>query len=139
MSKCEIVTILQHRITFKFVLGAPVEWTPFYNPTLQPFFPTLPPTHTLISISNSMMAAMMVRTAALVLWGRNSHDWNGMLMWASWSKHIVPNWLSENLNVRLSIKEKQRMSENAEYIYVYNADYQSQKRRTNSVSTRRDS
>lgn len=54
---------------------------------------------TFISISISMIAAIIVNTAAFVLCGRISQDWNGMLICASWSNAIVPKYdvLKENI------------------------------------------
>ena len=45
---------------------------------------------TLISISISTMAAMIVRTDALTPWGRSSHDWKGMFRWESCISANVP-------------------------------------------------
>jgi len=61
--------------------------------------------YTLISISISMIAAMMVRTAELSLCGLSSHDWKGMLMWASCNRAIVPKYAVLNENIRDSEKK----------------------------------
>ena len=52
--------------------------------------------HTLIWISTSTTAAMMVSWAWLVSRGRSSHDWNGILTCASWIRATVPNCCIRN-------------------------------------------
>ena len=46
--------------------------------------------HTLISISASKMAAMIVNLAWSTPIGLSSHDWNGMLMCLSWMQASGP-------------------------------------------------